>query len=154
MTDSEDLFPPRPGGWVDTARRERAGQARAVPDEGPLEQADAYDPVRTIGVRPDVLGASTVSVAAGLNPVIRVLGADANRHRAVLLTLDEPVVVAVSMAQAGDPRNASNAAGQSAGGLVLPVNVPLVIEGTAEVWAAATSSTPTRVSAWTETYSG
>ena len=62
-------------------------------------------------------------MSASLNAVQRILGADPNRKRGVVMTLDEPVVICNSQGSANDSRNAANAAGLSARGFVLPVNV-------------------------------
>ena len=152
VDDAEKIFPPKPGGMVDTIRKEREKEKEAVAAMSAKVSSRAARaiPVRT--QEPEVSGARTVVVSTGSNPVAQLLGADGNRKRAVLMALDEPVVITNGQAMAYDSRNAGNAAGMTAGGFVLPVNVPFVVESRAECWAAATSSTPTRVSVWTEGY--
>ncbi len=153
--EAEELYPPRPGGHVDTARKARAAreeQAQAQPvGQGPA-RAGEYQPARVDVVVPDVLSARTFVVSTSLNPVLRLLGFDKRRRRAIVMTLDEPVVISASQAAASDPQNAVNAAGTGASGFVLPAGIPLTIDSRAEVWVAATSSTPTRVSVLADTF--
>lgn len=151
--ETTEQFPPKPGGAVDSARK-AASAVNAV--EEPAEVSGRYSAVRVLPEASLVAQANTVVVQTGgpLIDVQRVLGFDVNRKRAVIVTLDEPVVVAVSQSQANDSRNAGNVAGLSAGGFVLPAGVQFTVESASEVWVAATSVTPTRVSTWNETYSG
>lgn len=156
LQDPEEIFPPKPGGMVDTIRKQRA-EVDAIVADAESETTVRPKPVVCVDQVPsDVFGARTfVMVTGGSHEQTsrRILGADPKRKRAVVITLDEAVVVAISQAQADDPRNASNVAGKPAGGFVLPVNTPFVIEGNAEVHVAATSSTATRVSVWSESKS-
>ena len=155
--EAEKLFPPRPGGLVDTARKARAAVDELAAQAPQQDAAGArFDPVRTQLRVPEVASATTIVVATGAAntaAVQRLAGTDGQRYKAVVMTLDEAVIVCFSRAAAEDPRNASNAAGMSAGGFVLPVNVPLPVDTTAEVWVAATSSTATRVSFIRQSYS-
>lgn len=154
--DVEELFPPRPGGKVDTARKDLLRQQayqEYVEGQTKTDQPGRGKPImRHETVAAPVGGGQTFAISTTSLPFIQVAGFDATRKRAVIMTLDEPVVLSTSNAQAGDPRNAANAAGLSAGGFVLPVNVPFTSESASEIWAVATSSTATRVSVWTETY--
>lgn len=75
------------------------------------------------------------------------------RRNAVIMTLDEPVVISFSQQAAEDPRNAVNAAGLSANGFVLPVNVPVPVNTRSVIYCTATSSTATRVSVMAFSYS-
>jgi hypothetical protein len=154
VDDAEKLFPPKPGGMVEQAR---AQQSQTVPDSV-VESRYGYNAIRVDVCSAEVFSAQTYVISTTLNPVWRVLGYDENRKRAVIQTLDEPIVVAVSQATANDNRNVdSGSAANAAGGFVLALNgdnpsTPLVIKGTGEVWVAATSDTATRVSVWAESY--
>lgn len=152
MTDPEVLFPPKPGGMVDQARQRKAVEGAQAQLIAPVTPARSTKPVDVHVHEPEVVSFQTYAVSTSVNEMLRVLGTDLNRKRAVIMTLDEPVVVANSIASASDSRNATNTAGNPAGGFVLPVNVPLVLESRGEVWVAATSSTATRVSVAAETY--
>jgi hypothetical protein len=149
---AEELFPPKAGGMVDSTRRQNA---KASAGGGDAVTVQPFNPkaVRTVAQAPGLSKANTVIVPTAAYNAVRVLGYDENRKTATILTLDQPVVVAVSQGQANDNRNYGNAAGLSAGGFVLPVNVPFVIQGASEVWVAATSATASRVSVWSDVYS-
>jgi hypothetical protein len=151
----EELFPPRAGGMVDSARKARTAQ-QAPQQAAPEFDGSRYDPVKVQLRIPEVASASTVVVAAaaGYNSTQRLTGEDGQRYWATVMTLDEPVVLCFSEAAAHDPRNAGNSAGMTAGGFALPVNTPLPIQTSAEIWVAATSSTPTRVSFYRQSFAG
>lgn len=152
---SEEKFPPRPGGMVEQAR---AQQAQSIP-ETVEDTRIGYEAIRVDTGTTEVFSAQTYVISTTLNPSLRVLGHDANRQRAVIMTLDQPIVVATSQAAAQDNRNVNaGTSGNGAGGFVLPLasssnpSTPLVVNGSGEVWIAATSSSTTRVSVWAESY--
>ncbi len=148
VLDAEVLFPPKPGGMVDTARK----RAQAEQDQlgalntEPAETAPKFQvPVQDHAA--ELARARTFSVSTtGGNPIVPLLGRDDQRRNAVIMTLDEPVVISFSQQAADDPRNNVNAAGLSANGFVLPVNVPLPLNTKSVIYCTALSSTPTRVS--------
>ena len=155
MADNlDEMFPARPGGMVDSHRKSADVAASAADGQGAaaVEAPDGYPAVRTAPQSPEIFQPSTVVVSTGGNAVRKILGYDANRCRATVIALDEPVVLAATRAQADDARNATNAAGQSAGGAVIPVGVPIVVGARGELYAAATSATPGRVSVIAEAY--
>ena len=160
-TDPEDLYPPKPGGMVDTARKQAAAEAdqlEALSNAEPAAVKTRFD-VAVQDHAAELARARTFSVStANNNPIVELLGRDDNRRSAVIMTLDEPVVISFSQQAAEDPRNATNAAGLSANGFVLPaagtnsVPVPLVINTRSAIYCTATSSTPTRVSVMSFSY--
>ena len=152
VDDAEKIFPPKPGGLVDTVRKDREAERQATAAMSAKVPSRASQAIAVRTQEPEIISAQTIVVSTGSNPVARLLGADMNRKRAIILALDEPVVITNGQAQAYDSRNAGNSAGQTAGGFVLPVNVPIPIDARGEVFVAATSSTPTRVSILVETY--
>jgi hypothetical protein len=139
---------PKPGGMVHSMRQ---AEAIIVEQPEPTEPIADYVPVRVDVIAPEITSAQTL-IISNTQLSQQILGNDPNRRRAVILTLDEPVVLSTSRANADDARNASNAAGLGASGFVLPVNIPMVIKSRGPLWIAATSSTPTRVSVLSETY--
>lgn len=145
----EDLFPPKPGGMVDTARRKMAAdtaQAETLASAEPAPGRPRLD-VAVNDRAAELARARTFSVStANGNPVVELLGRDDQRRNAVIMTLDEPVVISFSQQAAEDPRNAVNAAGLSANGFTLPVNVPLSLSTRSVIYCTATSATATRVS--------
>lgn len=147
--DPEELFPPKPGGMVHTARKKMAADAEQA---AALEHAAAAPATPRLDVAvndhaAELARARTFSVStANNNPVVELLGQDVNRRNAVVMTLDEPVVISFSQTAAEDPRNQVNAAGLSANGFTLPVNVPFTVNTRGVIYCTATSSTATRVS--------
>lgn len=154
--DAEHLFPPKPGGMVDTARRRMADEAEqaAASAIAPLAAGNPKLEVPVMERGCELSRARTFSVSTGSNPVVEVLGRDDNRRYAVVMTLDQPVVMSFSEAAADDPRNAANTSGLSANGFVLPVNVPVPVNGRGTIYVTATSSTATRVSVMAFSYTG
>lgn len=154
--DPEELHPPVPGGMVDTVRKQRAAeqaQLDALGETGtPVPFFKGAVPVTDRGT--ELARARTFSVATGnSNPIVELLGRDDNRRYAVILTLDEPVVISFSQQAAQDPRNEVNAAGLSANGFVIPVNVPVPVSYQGVIYCTATSGTATRVSVMAFSYS-
>lgn len=148
-TDAEVLFPPKPGGMVDTARK----RAQAEADQLDALSATAAPILKSkvdVAVQDhaaELSRARTFSVSTGNgNPIVELLGRDENRRNAVIMTLDEPVVISFAQQAAEDPRNAVNAAGLSANGFVLPVNVPVTLPTKSVIYCTATSATASRVS--------
>lgn len=147
LQDAEELFPPKPGGMVDTARKQRQAEADQV-----LTMVNTEPPAAKMREIPitdraaELARARTFSVVTTANAIVELLGRDDLRRNAVIMTLDEPVVISFSQQAAEDPRNEVNAAGLSANGFTLPVNVPLSLNTRSIIYCTATSSTPTRVS--------
>ena len=149
VLDAETLFPPKAGGMVDTARKRiqaEADQLTAAHSAVPAPVNPRNDvPVNDRAA--ELARARTFSVSTGNNnPIVELLGYDENRRNAVIMTLDEPVVISFSAQAADDPRNAVNAAGLSANGFVLPVNVPVPFPTRSIIYCTALSDTATRVS--------
>jgi hypothetical protein len=149
----EELFPPKPGGMVDTARKQaRAEQdLLAAVEEGGAEHARPRYEVAVSDHAADLARARTFSVSTAV-PVVQLLGRDDDRRCALIMTLDEPVVISFSQAAAEDSRNPVNDAGLSANGFVLPVNVLVPVVAKAEIFCTATSDTASRVSVMAFSY--
>lgn len=139
---------PKAGGLIASMRME---ETETVSEPMPAEPIHDYVPVRVDVIAPEITSAQTLLISTAMLSQ-QILGNDPNRRRAVIMTLDEPVVLATSRANADDARNTVNAAGLGAGGFVLPVNTPLEVKSRGPLWIAATSSTLTRVSVLSETY--
>lgn len=151
----EDLFPPVKGGMVEAARQQAAAEAHQLGEataHKTLEAARAKIDVPVMERGTELARARTFVVVTGGNAIVELLGQDIDRRYAVIMTLDEPVVISFSEQSAQDPRNAVNAAGLSANGFVLPVNVPVPVNSTTVVWCSATSDTATRVSVMAFSY--
>jgi hypothetical protein len=147
--DPEDLYPPKPGGMVDTARKQAAAevdQLQALADAEPAPVKTRFD-VAVQDHAAELARARTFSVStANNNPIVELLGRDEDRRSALVMTLDEPVVISFAQTAAEDPRNEVNAAGLCANGFVLPVNVPVPFPTKSVIYCTATSATATRVS--------
>lgn len=104
----EDLFPPKPGGMVDTARKQKAAEQAQI-DELPEPAEDLFQhAVPVLDQAAELARARTFSVATGNgNPIVELLGRDDNRRNAIIMTLDQPVVISFSQTAADDPRNTS-----------------------------------------------
>ena len=154
LFNPEELFPPRPGGMVDTVRRQRqAEQDQSDALEAEWREPDPKVEVPVKDAACEMARARTFSVStANNNPVVELLGADPARRYAVIMTLDEPVVISFSQQAAEDPRNQSNAAGLSANGFVVPVGCPVPANTASVIYCTATSATPTRVSVMAFSY--
>jgi hypothetical protein len=145
--DPETLFPPKPGGMVDQARQKAAADASQLASAPAPAPAPFRSEVAVNDRAGELARARTFSVSTGNNnPIVELLGRDENRRNAVVMTLDEAVVISFSQTAADDPRNAANAAGLSANGFVLPVNVPLPLNTQSNIYCTALSGTATRVS--------
>jgi hypothetical protein len=148
-TDHDELFPPKPGGMVHTARQQAQAeqdQLQALHEAEPQEGRARFE-VPVTDRAAELARARTFSVSTtGANPVVQLLGRDDNRRNAVVMTLDQPVVISFAQNSAEDPQNAANAAGLPANGFVLPVNVPLPLPTRSVIYCTATSATATRVS--------
>jgi hypothetical protein len=153
MTDAEDLFPPVPGGMVDTARRKAAADAAQLQELGPPAdpRVKVDVPVMDKGAELGRARTYSLSTSSVVNPV-ELLGRDEDRRYAAIMTLDEPVVISFSEQAAQDSRNAVNAAGLSANGFVLPVGVLIPVSYTGVIWCTATSGTATRISVMSFSY--
>lgn len=135
MTDIiTELFPPRPGGLVDSARRGDGQQQPAetvTVTDGPVP----YQAVRVRPEAPDIGTARTVTLSAA-NPVLPLLGQDAQRRTAVVLAVDNDVYLATDLGLAEQV-----AGGSTAGGVFyLPKGVPVTVASQAQYWAACTTT--------------
>jgi hypothetical protein len=145
MTDlAEDLFPPKPGGMVDTARK----RAQAESDQLDAYNAQAGAPVpasdyTAVRVRPESADTGvirTVTLSTQYQ-VARLLAADPGRRSAVILPVDNDVYVTGSQGLANDV--AGGASALQAG--YFPAGIGLPIENQGEYWAAATTSGTSRI---------
>ena len=135
---------PRPGGKIDTARR----QAQSLADE-PVAKQDYLvkgKPVAVDALLPDTGIAITVTLTVN-NPVRLLLPRDTTRRGAVILAVDNPVYVAVD----GNLAYQAEGSATSTGAFYLPVGIPVRVGNTAELWVSATTTgTSSRVSAMSD----
>lgn len=139
---ADELFPPRPGGRVDSARKAAAAQPAAADtvenDNGPV----TYAAVRVRPEPPDLGTARTITLSA-VNKVTRLIGQDAQRRSCIVLAIDNDVYIA------SDEGLAQDAAGGTAaeGVFYLPAGIALPVDTQAKLWVACTTTaTSSRVS--------
>lgn len=109
------------------------------------------DPVVTVPTAPQHISTYTVVVATGTTAqVAELLPLDLLRVSARIIVSDQAVVVCHSQAQAQDSSNRV-ASVPNPSGAYLPVSTaPVPITGTQQMWVAATSATPARVTVISE----
>lgn len=144
--DVEELFPPKPGGIVDRARKKREAEEKAAEEGATSTVAELgrnkVKVVRTIAESPDIGRTPSVLLTATA-PVARLLPRDAHRKSAVVLAVDNDVYVTA------DQGMAINLAGTATGTGVfyLPAGIAIPIDNTDEWFVAATTTaTNSRVS--------
>lgn len=139
---SSEQFPPRPGGLVDSHRKAQAAQTPApstvtVPD-GPV----TYDAVRVRPEPPDLGTARTITLSEA-NPVLPLLGHDAQRRSAVVVAVDNDIYLATDQGLAQQASGTTTAEGA----MYLPAGIAIPVDTQAQVWAACTTTaTSSRVS--------
>jgi len=135
MTDIiTELFPPRPGGLVDSARRGDGQQQPAetvTVTDGPAD----YEAVRVRPEAPDIGTARTITLSAA-NTVLQLLGQDAQRRSAVALAVDNDVYLATDLGLAQQVAGGASAEGA----FYLPKGIPMPIGSQGQYWAACTTS--------------
>lgn len=146
MNDPEEMFPPKPGGMVDTARKQKQTEQDQLDAYNAQEGAPVWgSPYEAVRVRPesaDTGTARTVTLTENY-PVARVLGADPGRRGAVLLAVDNDVYITGSQGLAQDVAGSATAT-QAA---YLPAGIGIPISNQSEYWAAATTTaTSSRIS--------
>jgi len=143
---SPEDFQPRPGGLVDTARKQRArqqsaAQAQAEKDAEPKPRKQRPIPVKI--KQPDDWGARTITLAEGQS--IQAMPADPNRKRGKvnLLTASASVLIAKDRSAADSGTGYTLQSGQP----------PEEFEHTREVWLNNPGASSIQVSVYTESYS-
>lgn len=143
MHEAEEKFPPKPGGMVDTFRREetRIKEQLAGNDEhGVIEEdAQGYAAIRVQVEQPDVFAAKTVTVGAGKTALL--LPADRLRDRALIWvnTTGASVVVAKTRPDADNGAGATLVQGMPPVELRTRAAVFVSNQGTTSVSVSAVS---------------
>lgn len=144
----EELFPPKPGGMVDTARRQQAAEQDQLAryetilagEAGP--DGHAYAAIRVRPEAPDSGTARTVTLSPAYQ-VARLLPADPQRRGAVVLAVDNDVYLTQSEGLARDVAGGSSALQA----FYLPAGIGIPIANQGQYWVAATTAaTSSRVS--------
>lgn len=141
--DPEELFPPKPGGMVDTARKQRQAEqdqlaALESPEPGPGE----YDAIRVRIAEPDQGTARTITLSSA-NPFAPLLPRDTSRRGAVVLAVDNDVWVSYNQGTAQDLSGTSGAGSA----FYLPAGIAVPVTSQAQLWVSpTTTATSSRVS--------
>lgn len=150
MSELDELFPPAVGGAVESHRRtmQREQEQLSRMEQDPEAFTGQYAAIRIRELGAEMAQGRTLVVATGGSFATgELFGQDINRKYAVLMALDEPVVICFSQQAADDPRCAlAGTAAQNVPGFVLPVNVPVPITYQGVIWYVATSATASRLS--------
>ena len=135
-TDPEELFPPKPGGMVDTARKKAAadaGQAAAAAALPPAAPGKTPVPVRP--EEPDQGTARTVTLSAA-NLVAQLLPRDELRRGAVVLAIDADVWLSYNQGTAEDLSGTSGAGSA----FYLPAGIGIPVTSRAQLWVSPTTT--------------
>jgi hypothetical protein len=137
--DPEELFPPKRGGMVDTARQQQAAesaQLAALPDASQADSVGGYPAVRVRDEQPD-LGIPRTFTLSSANPAAQLLPADPGRRSAIILAVDNDVYIGNSL---GNVQNVSGGATGAGSVCYLPAGTPIPILNTAAWYVAITTS--------------
>jgi hypothetical protein len=120
-----------------------------APEIVPLVPVRVAEPVVAVPAVAQHILCSTVIVSSIEDTGIeQILPQDPLRIRATIIVYDNPVVLCHSRAQAQAPANKASSTHYPSGAYVpngTPAAIPIVIEGTAPLWAAATTAAETRI---------
>lgn len=134
VRDAESVFPPRPGGLIDSTRQQRAAGQLSQTADSPAAEVP-YSAVRVRPETPDLGTARTVTLSAA-NPVLTLLTRDPQRRSAVILSVDNDVYIT------SDHGLALQAAGGATaeGCFYLPAGIGIPVDTQAQLWVAATTT--------------
>lgn len=137
---SDELFPPRPGGLVDSARRQAAEPLPQTADTlaGPV-------PYTAVRVRPEPpgLGTARTVTLSSANPVLPLLGQDGQRRDCIVIAVDNDVWLATDQGLAQQVAGG----GSAEGAFYLPAGIGLPLTFQGQLWTACTTTaTSSRVS--------
>lgn len=147
IAEAEALFPPRPGGMVDTARKQAAAeQAQLQELHSAIAGPDAAGSYEAIRVREDPadLGTARTVTLSSANPFAQLLPRDDARRTAVVLAIDNDVWISYNQGTAEDLSGTSGAGSA----FYLPAGLMCPVLSKAQLWVSPTTLTGTsRVSA-------
>lgn len=142
---SEELFPPKKGGMVETARRAVEDVEDAVEGLDDLEKAGVadqdYPAIRVTSQAADTFAARSLNVPAGATAIL--LPEDRNRKRATVIVVTASSTIVMSQSSG----NADNGKG-----FVLPTGVPLPVEGKGMLYVNNPGASVVQVSVLSELY--
>lgn len=137
----EALFPPRPGGMVDTIRKQHAAeQAQLDKIHGALAQPDAsgYEAIR-VREDPADLGVARTITLSSANKFAQLLPRDDARRTAVILAVDNDVWISYNQGTAEDLAGTSGAGSA----FYLPAGLLCPVLSKAQLWVSPTTTAST-----------
>jgi hypothetical protein len=145
--DAEAFLLPRPGGKIDTARRQRDAESLADQPVAGQDYLIKGRPVAVDHLIPAVGMARTVTLG-GTNPVLPLLPRDTSRRSATVLAVDNDVYLSNDPGQATTAANIG--AATASGVFYLPKGIAVPWQSTDQLWAGVTTTaTNSRVSVMT-----
>ena len=132
-----DLFPPKPGGMVDTVRRQAAAEEKQLAALAAAPEPDSigeYDAIRVRTEEPDNGTARTITLSSA-NPVAQLLPRDETRRSAVVLAIDNNVWVSYNQGTAADLAGVTGAGSA----FYLPAGIAIPFGNRAQLWVSPTT---------------
>lgn len=141
---SEELFPPTPGGHVDTVRKQRQADQDQLDSINVITEHDnvTYEAIRVRDESPDIGTARTITLSSA-NPVLQLLPTDRSRRSAVILSVDNDIY----LTQDQNIANSVYGAATNGQAFYLSKGLVLTVANQGELYAACTTTaTSSRVS--------
>jgi hypothetical protein len=141
----EELFPPRPGGKVDSTRQEKI-RAEAYQEHVSGQEKDSVIVKPKLKYQPAYpdTGSAVCVTLSSVNPSQRILPRDYDRRSAVILAIDNDVYLTNSSGLAAD---IAGTTGIVTNAYYLPAGIGIPWENTAALYASATTTgTSSRIS--------
>lgn len=144
IEEVESAFTPRPGGMIDTHRKNRdARRAAAQEQENISERIEEHSlkTVKTSPISPEVLSPYTFTIAAG--QYAQILPNSPYRYRSTIMILTAAATAILS-------KDSGAALGQQ--GAIWPAGTPLVVFSRAQLWAYNNTLASLQISVLSEIY--
>ncbi|HEX5494522.1 MAG TPA: hypothetical protein VFX70_08135 [Mycobacteriales bacterium] len=144
-THPEELFPPKPGGMVDTVRRQRQAEADQLAAYAVTEPGETgpggglYEAIRVRPQAPDTGIPKTITLSEAY-PVAQLLPADPQRRVAIVLAIDNDVYLTKAQGPAADAAGSATSGGPL---FYLPKGIVIPISDQDKYWVAATTTSST-----------
>lgn len=140
----EEMFPPKPGGLVDRHRQRKAAE-KAAEDEAANRQEHVEQPsyraVKVAPESPEVFTTNIINVPS--DGVVQILPQSPYRYKAFIQSITTGATIAIA-------RDSGSALGGI--GFPLAVNLPIILDTRAQVWAYNSGASAAQVAVIAELY--